>query len=195
MRSLSLFSTVKSKMHDNAQTYPPYKLQALHSHTLSLSEDISIHSPVVPHIPHRDALLGIFNADVIKDVNWKVPQVSFPFTVALVSMESYAYHCLLGLVVSVGGLTESTVSQPSVCGCVPCVDVCRVWMCAVCGCVPCVDVCVCVRVRARACVCVCVCVVQCRCWCVECISALVGPLLNLVSPEPSQRSVKRQRST
>ena len=51
----------------------------------------------------------IFAPDVIKDLDWKVAQYTFPLTVPLVSMETYAYHTLLGLAVSVGGLTESTV--------------------------------------------------------------------------------------
>ena len=53
----------------------------------------------------------IFAPDVIKDLDWKVAQYTFPLTVPLVSMETYAYHTLLGLAVSVGGLTESTVSS------------------------------------------------------------------------------------
>jgi hypothetical protein len=69
--------------------------------------------PVIPYIPHREELLALFNAKVIADINWKVPQSTFPLTVALVSMETYTYHSLLGLVVSVGGLTESTVQHSS----------------------------------------------------------------------------------
>ena len=47
----------------------------------------------------------------MSDLNWTVPQVSFPLTVPLLGLASYTYSCLLGLVVSVGGLTESTVSE------------------------------------------------------------------------------------
>ena len=43
-------------------------------------------------------------------VNWTAPQTTFPLTVRLLGLPDYSYHTLLGLVVSVGGLTESTVS-------------------------------------------------------------------------------------
>ena len=45
------------------------------------------------------------------DLNWTVPQLSFPLTVPLLGLTSYTYSCLLGLIVSVGGLTESTVRE------------------------------------------------------------------------------------
>lgn len=41
--------------------------------------------------------------------NWLVARKSFPLTVQLLKVPCYRYHTLLGLVVSVGGLTESTV--------------------------------------------------------------------------------------
>ena len=44
------------------------------------------------------------------DINWAVPQSSFPLTIQLLSLHHYCYPTLLGVVVSVGGLTESTVS-------------------------------------------------------------------------------------
>ena len=47
---------------------------------------------------------------VTSELNWSAPQSSFPLTVQLLRLPSYSYHTLLGIVVSVGGLTESTVS-------------------------------------------------------------------------------------
>ena len=72
-----------------------------------------LHRPPIPHIPHHHELAVLFAPDVIQGLDWKVAQHTFPLTVPLVSMETYAYHTLLGLSVSVGGLTESTVSCAS----------------------------------------------------------------------------------
>ena len=72
-----------------------------------------LHRPPIPHIPHHHELAVLFAPDVIQGLDWKVAQYTFPLTVPLVSMETYAYHTLLGLSVSVGGLTESTVSCAS----------------------------------------------------------------------------------
>lgn len=49
-------------------------------------------------------------SDVIKDINWSVAQSSFSFTVQALNFNTYSYRVLLGLVISVGGLTESLVS-------------------------------------------------------------------------------------
>ena len=46
-----------------------------------------------------------------EEINWTAPQFSFPLTVQLLSLPTYRYPTLLGLAVSVGGLTESTVSD------------------------------------------------------------------------------------
>ena len=43
-------------------------------------------------------------------MNWAVPASTFPKFVELLSLPSYNYNMLLGLTVSVGGLTESLVS-------------------------------------------------------------------------------------
>jgi len=44
------------------------------------------------------------------NINWAVPAQTFPLFSRLLSSPVYAYHVLLGLTVSVGGLTESLVS-------------------------------------------------------------------------------------
>lgn len=42
-------------------------------------------------------------------VNWTAPSQAFPRITQLLGLPTYRYHVLLGLAVSVGGLTESTV--------------------------------------------------------------------------------------
>ncbi|KAM4598518.1 tubulin-specific chaperone D [Polymixia lowei] len=65
--------------------------------------------PAVPHIPHREELLSIFPAELTAGLNWNAPSQAFPHITQLLRLPQYQYHTLLGLTVSVGGLTESTV--------------------------------------------------------------------------------------
>lgn len=44
------------------------------------------------------------------NIDWTVAHSSFPILVQLLSFNTYTYHALLGMIASVGGLTESTVS-------------------------------------------------------------------------------------
>ena len=46
-------------------------------------------------------------------LNWAAPSESFPKSVQLLSLPTYQYSALLGLIVSVGGLTESLVNHSS----------------------------------------------------------------------------------
>uniref|UniRef100_A0A8C4TP08 Tubulin-specific chaperone D n=1 Tax=Erpetoichthys calabaricus TaxID=27687 RepID=A0A8C4TP08_ERPCA len=66
--------------------------------------------PVVPHIPYREELLKIFPRTDIETLNWNAPSQAFPRITQLLSLPIYQCPTLLGLTVSVGGLTESTVS-------------------------------------------------------------------------------------
>ncbi|XP_064407047.1 tubulin-specific chaperone D-like isoform X2 [Halichondria panicea] len=72
-----------------------------------------LHTPTLPHIPHHTHLKEIFCKTDMDIVNWSVPQTTFPLTVQLLALPDYSYPTLLGLVISVGGLTESTVRQSS----------------------------------------------------------------------------------
>ncbi|KAG7460255.1 hypothetical protein MATL_G00219380 [Megalops atlanticus] len=65
--------------------------------------------PAVPHIPHQEELLSIFPAEEVDTLNWNAPSQAFPRITQLLRLPQYQYHTLLGLTVSVGGLTESTV--------------------------------------------------------------------------------------
>ncbi|XP_072531302.1 tubulin-specific chaperone D [Salminus brasiliensis] len=65
--------------------------------------------PAVPHIPHREELLNIFPLDSGESLNWNAASQAFPHVTQLLRLPVYQYHTLLGLTVSVGGLTETTV--------------------------------------------------------------------------------------
>lgn len=90
--------------------------------------------PTVPHVPHRAELEQLFPRyggsgcpsavggragpsslwlscrSEAASVNWTAPSQAFPRITQLLGLPAYRYHVLLGLAVSVGGLTESTVS-------------------------------------------------------------------------------------
>nr|XP_019591063.1 PREDICTED: tubulin-specific chaperone D [Rhinolophus sinicus] len=65
--------------------------------------------PIVPHVPHRGELEKLFPRSDVASVNWNAPSQAFPRVTQLLGLPTYRYHVLLGLAVSVGGLTESTV--------------------------------------------------------------------------------------
>ncbi|XP_054616149.1 tubulin-specific chaperone D [Dunckerocampus dactyliophorus] len=69
--------------------------------------------PAVPHIPHREELLSIFPPEVKANLNWNAPSQAFPHITRLLGLPEYQYHTLLGLTVSVGGMTQSTVLSSS----------------------------------------------------------------------------------
>ncbi|XP_032392483.1 tubulin-specific chaperone D isoform X1 [Etheostoma spectabile] len=65
--------------------------------------------PAVPHIPHQEELLSIFPVETTTSLNWNAPSQAFQYITQLLGLPQYQYHTLLGLTVSVGGITESTV--------------------------------------------------------------------------------------
>jgi len=67
----------------------------------------------IPGIRDRDTLESVFPAD--RDVKWAVESESFPLFVKLLRLKNYNERLLLGLVVSVGGLTERLVKNSSQC--------------------------------------------------------------------------------
>ncbi|XP_075418553.1 tubulin-specific chaperone D isoform X2 [Tenrec ecaudatus] len=74
-------------------------------------------NPPLPHVPHREALEQIFPRSDVATMNWNAPSQAFPRITQLLGLPTFRYHVLLGLAVSAGGLTESTVrySTQSLC--------------------------------------------------------------------------------
>ncbi|NXN90583.1 TBCD protein, partial [Bombycilla garrulus] len=66
-------------------------------------------NPPVPHIPHREELERIFPRCEKETLNWNAASEAFPRITQLLGLPAYQYHVLLGLSVSVGGLTETTL--------------------------------------------------------------------------------------
>lgn len=50
-------------------------------------------------------------SETITTLNWNAPSQAFQYITQLLGLPQYQYHTLLGLTVSVGGITESTVGQ------------------------------------------------------------------------------------
>uniref|UniRef100_U3ITR5 Tubulin-specific chaperone D n=1 Tax=Anas platyrhynchos platyrhynchos TaxID=8840 RepID=U3ITR5_ANAPP len=67
--------------------------------------------PPVPHIPHREELERIFPRSETETLNWNASSEAFPRITQLLGLPTYQYYVLLGLSVSVGGLTETTVRK------------------------------------------------------------------------------------
>ncbi|XP_056262068.1 tubulin-specific chaperone D isoform X2 [Pseudoliparis swirei] len=65
--------------------------------------------PAVPHIPQQEELLSIFPVETITSLNWNAPSQAYQYITQLLGLPQYQYHTLLGLTVSVGGITETTV--------------------------------------------------------------------------------------
>lgn len=63
----------------------------------------------MPNIEHYDELTVIFPKDECNLLNWNSASATFPKFVQLLQFEPYTYNVLLGLICSVGGLTESLV--------------------------------------------------------------------------------------
>ncbi|XP_018322258.1 tubulin-specific chaperone D [Agrilus planipennis] len=73
-----------------------------------------IHSdPRVPNIPHHDVLVGIFSQEECDALNWHSANSTFPKFVQLIELEEFTYNLMLGIITSVGGMTETLVKNSS----------------------------------------------------------------------------------
>ena len=75
----------------------------------------------VPYIPHRTEVIGFFPLHIQKFgekfdcFGWSVESETFPIFSKLLRLPGYAEYALLGLIISVGGVTERLVRQSSLC--------------------------------------------------------------------------------
>ncbi|KAF7283125.1 hypothetical protein GWI33_001275 [Rhynchophorus ferrugineus] len=73
-----------------------------------------IHSEVrVPNILYHNELSLIFPKEECDALNWNSAGATFPKFVQLLQFEPFTYNVLLGLICSIGGLTESLVKSSS----------------------------------------------------------------------------------
>uniref|UniRef100_A0A2K5Z997 Tubulin-specific chaperone D n=1 Tax=Mandrillus leucophaeus TaxID=9568 RepID=A0A2K5Z997_MANLE len=86
------------------------KIDRFRAHAISVFLTLlHFDSPPIPHVPHRGELEKLFPRSDVASVNWNAPSQAFSRVTQLLGLPTYRYPVLLGLVVSLGGLTESTV--------------------------------------------------------------------------------------
>eukprot|EP00731_Ephydatia_muelleri_P028539 Em0020g183a len=71
------------------------------------------HQPEIPHIPCHKELKEIYSCSATSGTDWRQPHNSYHLSVKLLGLKEYCYPTLVGLVTSVGGLTESLVRHSS----------------------------------------------------------------------------------
>uniref|UniRef100_A0A6P7FPZ1 Tubulin-specific chaperone D n=1 Tax=Diabrotica virgifera virgifera TaxID=50390 RepID=A0A6P7FPZ1_DIAVI len=69
--------------------------------------------PPTPNLPHFNDLVRMFPKTECDVMNWNSSSVTFPKFVQLVQLPSFIYPVMVGLVCSVGGLTETLVKDSS----------------------------------------------------------------------------------
>ncbi|OWF45618.1 tubulin-specific chaperone D-like [Mizuhopecten yessoensis] len=89
------------------------KIDRTRAHAGNIFKCLLYHRPEIPHIPHRQVLEEVFPREEAEKVNWAAPSDTFPLFTKLLKCPAYQYSVLLGLTVSVGGLTESLVIYSS----------------------------------------------------------------------------------
>ncbi|CAI2736224.1 unnamed protein product [Schistosoma spindalis] len=67
------------------------------------------HDPPIEHIPHFEELKQIFPKSDCDDMIWNSANSTFQRFTKLLDFPEYRYRLILGLIVSVGGLTELTI--------------------------------------------------------------------------------------
>ncbi|KAJ8938560.1 hypothetical protein NQ314_011450 [Rhamnusium bicolor] len=70
-------------------------------------------NPRVPNIAHYDEISQIFPKAECDILNWNSASATFPKFVELIKLPPYTYNVMLGMICSVGGLTETLVKNSS----------------------------------------------------------------------------------
>ena len=75
----------------------------------------------IPHIPRKNDVLRCFPEKLrqpgpkFDEFGWSVESETFPIYAKLLNLHEYCEKVLLGLIISVGGVTERLVRQSSLC--------------------------------------------------------------------------------
>lgn len=78
-----------------------------------LFSNLLFHKPSIPYIPHYEKIREIFSGFNATETSWATAAQTFPLFCRLLELDDYLYSALLGLVISVGGITESIVKHSS----------------------------------------------------------------------------------
>ncbi|KAK9871289.1 hypothetical protein WA026_011559 [Henosepilachna vigintioctopunctata] len=71
------------------------------------------HEKRVPYVPHHEDMMIIFPKEECDDLNWNSGSCTFPKFVQLLKYSEFTYNLFLGLICSIGGLTETLVKHSS----------------------------------------------------------------------------------
>lgn len=90
------------------------RIDRTRSHAGRVFSNLLHSEPVVPYIPHHSDVLQLFTLSLCQEeLNWNSAADTFPLFIQLLRLESFSSSLMLGLVASVGGLTESLVKHSS----------------------------------------------------------------------------------
>lgn len=90
------------------------KIDRTRAHAGKVFRSLLHSEPAIPNIPHHAELLEIFPAAACElEINWIAESNTFPRFTQLLALETFTYCVMLGLVVSVGGITEKLVKHSS----------------------------------------------------------------------------------
>ncbi|PNF44134.1 Tubulin-specific chaperone D [Cryptotermes secundus] len=90
------------------------KIDRIRAHAGKVFTSLLHSAPAIPNIPHHAELVQIFPAAACeKEINWIAASNTFPRFTQLLAFRPFTYNVLLGLVSSVGGLSESLTKDSS----------------------------------------------------------------------------------
>ncbi len=74
---------------------------------------LSTKHPAVPFVSHKKLLLEALLLNSSDQRNWATPEITFPLVMRAINIDTFFYDILSGVIVSVGGLTESVQKSSS----------------------------------------------------------------------------------
>ena len=78
-----------------------------------LQRILTSQDPVVPFVPSKEVLLDALTLNSNKEINWAKPETTFPLVMRAINIDVFFEEILSGMIISVGGLTESVTKYSS----------------------------------------------------------------------------------
>ncbi|XP_065333931.1 tubulin-specific chaperone D [Cloeon dipterum] len=104
-----LMTTVVGMVSRNAVE----RIDRTRKHAGKVFSNLLYSHPTNNKIPCLESLLQIFTLEICREINWSAEVQTFPLFTRMLALPPYTSHILMGLVASVGGLTESLVKHSS----------------------------------------------------------------------------------
>jgi hypothetical protein len=70
-------------------------------------------NPVVPFVYDRMNLVEALGLSEHRVMNWSNPESTFPLVMRAINIDEFSHNILSGIIISVGGLTQSVTKQSS----------------------------------------------------------------------------------